>query len=146
MFSFVDAHIPLHQSELLLQHNSQTCTHVVQPVFDFERIFVWFLLSVSARTLCLSGDMILFVAHFLVRCSTKSTSPIYFCFYFVLKCHRSCCVYFNLAAMTLMQGHRDQRNVTLHTRGVGKIKKILGRWWGRNLLYGGKRGFMEREK
>jgi hypothetical protein len=26
------------------------------------------------------------------------------------------CVNFNLAAMTLMQGHRDQCNVTLHSR------------------------------
>ena len=143
MFSFVDAHIPLHQSELLLQHNSHTCTHVVQPVFDFERIFVWFLLSVSARTLCLSGDMILFVAHFLVWCSTKSTSPIYFFFFFFLKCHRSC-VYFNLAAMTLMQGHRDQRNVTLHTRG--RKKKDSWKMMRKESSVWGKRGFMEREK
>jgi hypothetical protein len=71
----------------------------------------------------------LFVAHFLVWCSTKSTSPNIFFVGYHRRTAAAARVYFNLAAMTLMQGHRDQCNVTLEEEKI--VYKEWESLWGR---------------
>jgi hypothetical protein len=99
------------------QQDVCTTTTCCEPVFFFPipRLY----------TLC---DF-LFVAHFLVWCSTKSTSPNIFFVGYHRRTAAAAPVYFNLAAMTLMQGHRDQCNVTLEEEKI--VYKEWESLWGR---------------